>query len=213
MLQRFSLVALLMLVPLGLAHPRRQANRSPGLAPIPAQRAVDSYAIYSMLMPGEPFGSMSPSQTARWAIAETTVNLDDMNPAVPPDGQLTPPPDNREGFEEALDDYEARKYERFRLDAKHFQLSHPFTLLNDGQVSELREARSSTIASSELKAQYAGYPGVTFFSAVYFNRAQTAALVFMNNWCANLCAAGQWIYLEKQGGHWVRRSGISQGGA
>ena len=62
------------------------------LSPIPAKRTADSYAIYSMLMPGQPFSSMSPSQTTRWAIAESTVNISDMNPAVPPDGQLTPPP-------------------------------------------------------------------------------------------------------------------------
>ena len=87
------------------------------------------------------------------------------------------------------------------------------TPLDDEQVSELRQARSSTTASSELKSQYAGYPGVTFFSAVYYNHSRTAALVFMNNWCAHLCAAGQWVYLEKKGGQWVRRSGISHGGA
>lgn len=213
MLQRLSLAALLMLFPLMLAHPRPQTNGDPNFAPIPARRAADSYAIYSMLMPGQPFSSMAPSQTARWAIAKNTVNIDDMNPAVPPDGQLNPPPDNRKGFNEALGDYEARKYERFRLEASDFQLSHPFSLLNDDQVSELRQARSSTTASSALKSQYSGYPGVTFFSAVYFNQAQTAALVYMNNWCANLCAAGSWIYLEKQGGHWVRRSGITHGGA
>lgn len=183
------------------------------LSPIPTKRAADTYAIYSLLMPGQPFSSMAPSQTTRWAIAESTVNLSDMNPAVPPDGQLTPPPDNPDGFKEALEDYESRKYERFRLEAKHFQLSHSFSLFDDEQVSELRQARSSTTASSELKAQYAGYPGVTFFSAVYYNHARTAALVFMNNWCAHLCAAGQWVYLEKKGGQWVRRSGISHGGA
>lgn len=183
------------------------------LAPIPANRAADSYAVYSLLMPGQPFDGMSPSQTSRWAIADSTVNITDMNPAVPPDGQLTPPPDNPKAFEEALQDYESRKYERFRLNSKRFKLSHPFALLNDEQVSELREARSSTTATSELKSRYTGYPGITFFSAVYFNHARTAALVFMNNWCANLCAAGQWVYLEKKGGHWVRRSGISRGGA
>jgi hypothetical protein len=180
------------------------------LSPIPAKRAADSYAIYSLLMPGQPFSSMSPSQTARWAIADETVNITDMNPAIPPDGQLTPPPDNPEGFKEALGDYQARKYERFRLEANRFHLSHAFSLLNQEQVSELREARSSTTASSELKVEYAGYPGVTFFSAVYYNQARTAALVFMNNWCANLCAAGKWVYLEKRDGQWVRRSGISR---
>lgn len=189
------------------------ASAQDDLSPISVQRAADSYAIYSLLLPGQPFSSMSPSQAARWAIAESTVNITDMNPAVPPDGQLNPPPDNPDAFAEALEDYESRKYQRFRLNAKRFHLSHPFSLLNDEQVSELREARSSTTASSEIKARYAGYPGVTFFSAVYFNHNRTAALVFMNNWCANLCAAGQWVYLEKQGGQWIRRSGISEPGA
>jgi hypothetical protein len=200
-----AFVTLIALAPVGAAQQ--------DLSPIPAKRAADTYAIYSMLMPGQPFSSMSPSQTTRWAIAESTVNISDMNPSVPPDGQLTPPRDNPEGFKEALEDYESRKYERFRLESKRFQLSHSFSMLDDEQVSELRQARSSTTASSELKSQYAGYPGVTFFSAVYYNHPRTAALVFMNNWCANLCAAGQWVYLEKKGGQWVRRSGISHGGA
>lgn len=217
MLNRLSIVAVLLLVPFGFSQQQQtdggdsMSNSAP--ASIPAKRAADTYAIYSLLMPGTPFSSMSASQTARWAIAEETVNITDMNPAIPPDGQLTPPPDNRKGFEEALGDYEARKYERFRLDENRFDLDHDFSLLDADQVNDLREARSSTTASSELKARYAGYPGVTFFSAVYFNPAQTAALVYMNNWCAHLCAAGQWVYLEKHGGQWVRRSGISRGGA
>jgi hypothetical protein len=200
-----ALVALIALAP-GL-------EAQTDLAPIPARRSADTYAIYSLLMPGQPFSSMSPSLTSRWAIADATVNISDMNPAVPPDGQLTPPPDNPDGFKEALEDYESRKYERFRLEENRFQLSHPFSLLNEEQVSELRQARGSTTASRSLKADYAGYPGVTFFSAVYYNHARTAALVYMNNWCANLCAAGQWVYLEKRGGEWVRRSGITHGGA
>jgi hypothetical protein len=35
----------------------------------------------------------------------------------------------------------------------------------------------------------------------------------MNNWCAQLCASGAWIYLEKQNGAWVRRSGVTRPGA
>jgi hypothetical protein len=76
------------------------------------------------------------------------------------------------------------------------------------QVAELRTARTSIDPGSDLSSKYAGYPGVTFFSQVYFNAAHTAALVYMNNWCANLCAAGEWVYLEKHGATWVRRSGI-----
>jgi hypothetical protein len=64
-----------------------------GSIPMPPDRAADSYAIYSVLMPGAPFDSMS-AQSQRWAIADTTINISDMNPAVPPDGQLKPPVDH-----------------------------------------------------------------------------------------------------------------------
>lgn len=177
--------------------------------PMPPDRAADSYAIYSLLMPGESFSSMSPEQNRRWAIADTTVTIADMNPAVPPQGQLQPPPDNVKAFHQAVRDFEARKYERIQL-TENFQLDHPYKLFNADQVDEFRRARSTVHADSNLQSKYSGYPGITFFSQVFFNAGHTAALVYMNNWCANLCAAGQWFYLEKHGGNWVRRSGITQ---
>ncbi len=76
-----------------------------------------------------------------------------------------------------------------------------------GQVAELRRAKTA-VDPGGLREKYAGYPGVTFFSEVYFSANHHEALVYMNNWCANLCAQGQWIYLEKHGGNWVKRSGI-----
>ena len=53
----------------------------------------------------------------------------------------------------------------------------------------------------------AKYLGITYFSEVYFNTAQTAALVYILDWCGNLCSQAEWVYLEKQDGAWVRRSG------
>jgi len=175
--------------------------------PMPADRAADSYAIYSMLMPGPPFDSISTAQNARWAIADTTVSISEMNPAVPPEGQLKAPKEHANRFHEAVRDYEARKYERIQL-TDEFHLSQPYKLLSSDEVTELRRARTAVDAESALKAKYAGYPGVTFFSQVFFSSGHTGALVYMNNWCANLCAQGQWIYLEKHDGTWVRRSGI-----
>jgi hypothetical protein len=161
-----------------------------------------------MLMPGAPFDTMSPQQNQRWAIADTTVNIADMNPAVPPEGQLKAPDDHPKRFQEAVRDYEAHKYERIQLTSQ-FQLSLPYQLMTADQVAELRRARTTVDPGSDLSSKYAGYPGVTFFSQVYFNAGHTGALVYMNNWCANLCAAGQWVYLEKRDSTWVRRSGIT----
>ncbi len=172
-----------------------------------ADRA-DISAIYSLLMPGVPFAGMSLSQAPHFAIAAQTVNIDDMNPAIPPDGQLQPPTDNGNAFREAVQDFYTRKYERMQIPSQ-VQIHRPVTFLEPADVAELREALTGIDPGSQLKDKWAGYPGITYFSEVYFNTAHTAALVYMNNFCANLCANGQWIYLEKKNNQWVRRSGLN----
>lgn len=180
---------------------------------MPADRAADSYAIYSMLMPGQVFSSMAPDQNRQWAIAEVTVNEQDRNPAIPPQGQLKAPPDHVQAFNEAVGDYQANRFVRVQLTQKPLKVDHSFVLLAPDQVDALRAAKTSPTATSEEQTQWAGYPGITFFSEVYFDTHHTAALVFMNDWCSHLCAAGSWVYLEKQGGRWQRRSGIVVPGA
>jgi hypothetical protein len=169
---------------------------------------ANTYAIYSLLMPGVPFQTMSPSQAPHFAIAAQTVNIDDMNPAIPPDGQLQPPPNNAQAFREAVQDFYTRQYERTRI-ADQLRLDRPYTLLDAAEIAELKETLAGIDPGSELKDKWAGYPGITYFSEVYFDSTHTAALVYMNNFCANLCANGQWIYLEKRGKLWVLRSGLN----
>lgn len=184
-----------------------------GAISMPDDRAEDSYAIYAELMPGESFASLPPQQSARWAIAEITVNERDRNPAVSPLGQLKPPPDNMRGFDEAVSDYESNKNVRVKLQKNDLRLSHAFSLLPPEEVAAFRASKTSGQVSSETQSQWAGYPGVTFFSEVYFDEKHEAALVYQSEWCANLCASGTWIYLEKHGGQWVRRSGVVVPGA
>jgi hypothetical protein len=184
-----------------------------GAIAMPEDRAGDSYAIYSRLMPGETFASMPADQASRWAIAAVTVSEVDRDPAVPPQGQLRPPEDNPQGFEEAVGDYEANKNVRVQLTRDAFQLSHPFALLSPEQLTALRGARTAPEVSSETQSNWSGYPGITYFSEVYFDSKHRAALVYMNDWCAHLCSAGTWVYLEKHGGQWVRRSGVVVPGA
>lgn len=206
-----------------IAIPQTTNNRRPpvppthysdqGAIPMPDDRADDSYAIYSRLMPGQEFATMAPEQNARWAIAQITINETDRNPAVPPQGQLKPPPENPRGFEEAVQDYQANRYMRVALTRDGFQLNHPFSLLRPDEVAALRDSKTAPQVTSETQSQWAGYPGVTYFSEVYFDSKHKAALVYMNDWCAHLCSAGSWVYLEKQGDQWVRRSGILTPGA
>lgn len=205
MLGKLPLFALILvaLPPSAQNPPARQGTQRPNNAspqPIPVERAADSYAIYSLLTPGAPGDTIAPKLIHNWGLADTTVNISDMNPAVPPDGELKAPPDNARAFNEALRDFGLHRFQRFLLDTDS---SHPrlaLSLLNGQQVHNLR--RSTPVDS-----------GITFFSGVYFNNAQNAALVYVNDWCGNLCAAGQWVYLEKQNGQWIRRSGILAPGA
>lgn len=169
---------------------------------------ADTYAIYSLLMPGVPFDGMSTSQAPHFAIAGQTLNINDMDPAIPPDGQLQPPPDNPGAFREAVQDFYTRKYERIVIDHQ-LKLDRPYELLGKTDIAELKSSLADIDPGSEIKDKWAGYPGITYFSEVYFDSTHKAALVYMNNFCATLCANGQWVYLEKKGEQWVRRSGLN----
>lgn len=191
------------------ATPGPYAEKS--ASPIPDERAADSYAIYSMLAPGPELERITSGQT--WAIADTTVNTDDRNPAVPPQGQLKPPPNMEKPFKEAVEDFETNQQLRLHLSRKGFHIDHAFTLLTPDQVQQLRDAKSSVSVSSSTQTEWSAYPGITFFSEVYFDSKHTVALVYRSEWCAHLCSAGSWIYLEKQGNRWVQQSGIVVPGA
>jgi hypothetical protein len=171
----------------------------------PADRRPDSFQIYSLIMPGQVFTDMDSG--GPWAIADTTVNEDDMNPKLAPDAFLQPPADNPRGFQEAVSDYNQRKKERMVLKPPpRFRLSRPYVLLAPSDVARFKAARTSMDSSSDQSA-FSQYLGVTFLSEVYFNTTQTSALVYILDWCGNLCSQAVWVYLEKRDGAWVLRSG------
>jgi hypothetical protein len=177
----------------------------PAAAAIAPDRLPDSYLIYAMLMPGQLFEDMGSGQSQAWAISGTTVNEDDMDPKLAPEATLQPPDDNPRGFKEAVNDYNQRKKERLVL-THRLKLSQPYVLLSPSDTTDFKASRSVN-STSELQSKYGDYVGVTFFSEVYFNTAQTSALVYILDWCGNLCSQAEWIYLEKRDGVWVRRSG------
>jgi hypothetical protein len=174
--------------------------------PHPDLRRQDSYAIYSLLLPGQLLRNMDSSQTQRWAIAGTTVSATDINPALAPEAALKAPPDHPQWFQDAVQDYNARKSHRVPL-IRAFQTDRPYLLLTPSEVEEFKFLRTSMNASSTLRDKYSGIPGITYFSEVYFNPTRTGALVYMLDWCGNMCSQAEWVYLDKGNGQWVRRSG------
>jgi hypothetical protein len=172
----------------------------------PSDRRPDSFQIYSLIMPGQVFTDMDAG--GPWAIADTTVNEDDMNPKLAPEAFLQPPADNPRGFQEAVSDYNQRKKERLALKPPpRLNLSRPYVLLAPADVAQFKAARTTPMGSSDDQSKYSQYLGITFLSEVYFNTAQTSALVYILDWCGNLCSQAVWVYLEKRDGAWVLRSG------
>lgn len=190
MLVRRSLPALLLVAGALAQSPHHSDKPQPMLQ----ERANNTYAIYSLLLNDYPSPGV-PQKRGTVAIADTTVNITDMNPAIAPDTQLQPPRGREEGFREAVQDFKSRRFERIEL-KREFHLNSDYTLLNSTQVAAYRQRQT-------------GYPAITFFSEVYFDSKQDAALVYRNNFCGNLCANSEWIYLEKRGKQWVRRSGLN----
>ena len=170
------------------------------------EQQKDVYAIYSLLMPGAVLANLGSSQNQRWAIADTTVNADDINPALAPEAALKPPDDHPRRFHDAVVDYEQRRNERQTV-IRAFHLDRPYTLLTRSDIQAFQDSRTSLAADSASQQKYSGYPGINYFSDVYFNPQRSAALVYMVAWCTNLCGQGEWVYLEKQNSQWVRRSG------
>ena len=181
-----------------------QAPAKPATAPTVPDRLPDTYLIYSLVMPGQVFQDMDAGQP--WAISNTTVNEDDMDPKLAPDATLQPPSDNVQAFTEAVNDYNQRKKERMVL-RRRFRLPRSYVLLSPADSAAFKASRTSMNASSSDQSTYGNYLGITFLSEVYFNVGQTAALVYILDWCGNLCSQSEWVYLEKQNGVWVRRSG------
>ena len=172
----------------------------------PTGRQQDVYAIYSVLMPGTVFSNLGSDQNQRWAVADTTVNAGDIDPALAPEAALQAPSNHPKRFHDAVIDYEQRRNQRQTL-TRNFHLDRPYTLFTSDDIQEFRSVRTAITPDSSLADKYSGYPGVTYFSDVYFNPQRSAALVYILDWCSNFCGQSEWVYLEKQDGQWIRRSG------
>lgn len=188
-----------------------------GLNPIismPLDRTVDSYQIYSALLP---FGETADKGWPRrmWTVKDATVTVvapDDpcwqqpnSNPAARYSATMNPhiavhPPANRSlDFEEILADFDAHCHERVMLLPGAFTTHAPVRLLSPSEQDDFHASRS---VSSPAAREYSGSPALFGFSEVYFNRQHTVALVYAANWCGSLCGQGEWVAFGLEGGKW-----------
>lgn len=189
---------------------------SPEPAPMPPDRAADSYAIYSSLMPiGETGNKDWPSTL--WIVRNATVTIvpperpcNPPSPPAPGDFQnpmnphlaVHPPASRQKDFAEILADFDAHCHDILALDQTLFQTATPVHLLTPAEQQQFRDYRSTRTPSPDLAGRFSGAPALYGFSEVYFNRNHTVALVYATHWCGGLCGQGIWSAFELQHGKW-----------
>ena len=206
-----------------------QSSGNQPVSPWPAQpmrpdRAEDSYAIYSKLLP---LGETATWPATFYDIRETTITVVEpnapclvspnqtaidlaqsrMNPHV----AIRPPETDRQDYEEVLADFDSHCHESLTLGQNSWTTKVPVHLLNE---TEQREFRSTRHGDSPLANKYKGSPALYAFSQVYFNAHHTVALVYATHWCGGLCGQGFWVAFKRENGgwkqlHWSSSSWIS----
>ena len=171
-------------------------------------RGDDSYAIYSLLMPGHVLADLGTEQNQKWLIADTTILRGQLNDQVPsPRRCVQPPAERTQDFQGVFEDFDRHKNERIQLD-RNFTLQQPYDLLDEAQRTAFASTRTASASAPDpnVAADFRGAPGIVYFSQVYFNLGNTLALVYQQEWCGPKCGEGQWVVLEKISGGWVRRN-------
>ena len=209
-----SLFLAALLVPtVGFAQSNKPDSKiHPVVVSMPIDRAVDSYQIYSALIPvGETAGKRWPH--AFYVVRKTTVPVvragqpcwepstsnNDYNWNMNPHLSVHPPADRAEDFEEILSDFDAHCHQRVRLMAGAFTTPAPVRILSPAEQDEFRDA---LLPGSTAMEKYRGAPALYSFSQVYFNKRHTVALVYASQSCGSLCGEGTWYALALDGGHW-----------
>ena len=198
--------------------PTKQVEPSPPI-PMPADRAADSYRIYSMLMPVGELGKQGWPHDL-WLLADTTRTM--VQPAQPcnlpsnqdlrvsnpmnPHVAVHPTPEQTKDFAELLEDFDHNCHVRVILTANSFNLTVPLHVLTEAEQTEFRGTRfgpnSRDKADPAVLAKYKGAPGLSSFSEVYFNAHHTVAMVYAEGWCGGLCANGFWAFFGLEDGQW-----------
>ena len=203
---------LLPLVSVGQVTVTEAAVPAP-VQPMPSDRAEDSYAIYSKLLPlGETAGwpasyydvtdttitAVEPKSPCRIQRATTPIERagsQGMNPHT----AVSPPDKDKQDYEEILTDFDSHCHERLSLSSDSWKAKLPVHLLNQMEQDEFQASRNSSSATAD---KYKGSPALYAFSQVFFNAHHTVAMVYATHWCGGLCGQGFWIAFARQNGTW-----------
>ena len=206
-------LAALLFPTVGFAQSNMRDSKIHPVVSMPIDRAVDSYQIYSSLIPvGQTADKHWPHSF--YVVRETTVPVvpegqpcweprtgadNDYNWSGNPHLAVHPPADRAQDFQEILNDFDAHCHQRVRLMAGAFSTPAPVRILSPEEQDEFRAA---LLPGSTAMEKYRGAPALYSFSQVYFNNRHTVALVYASQSCGSLCGEGAWHAFALEGGHW-----------
>ena len=184
------------------AHLAAQSSAAPRYAqpiPVPADRAQDSYQIYSQLLKSGPI-EWRDADRKQWLIEATTnaVPLDAdcaQNTSLSPRGAVQPPQNRQAEWNELLADFDRHCHDVIELDRDLFKTELPVRLLT--------AADKRRFDPQKPPAEFADGAGLHQFTQVFFNASHTLAAVKQGMWCGSLCGNWQWVVLERRQNQWV----------
>jgi hypothetical protein len=182
--------------------------------PMPADRADDSYRIYSSLLPlGETAGNNWPHEL--WLVQDATIsavpadepcspppNTDHSAPGMNPHLDVHPPQDQLQDYLEILRDFDLHCHDRIKLDPDKWNVKAPLRLLSPEEQKEFESTRFGGAKDTPAVAKFKGAAALYAFSEVYFNVPHTVALVYATHWCGGLCGEGFWLAFSLKDGEW-----------
>ena len=209
-LRRPSLAALLISLPV-LGQAPSQTYSAP--ASLPLDRAADTYAIYSQLLPGD---------LIEWGnVPRTQWLLEDVTGALPlevgcakggmtnPHEAIRAPEERQTEFAEVLADFDANCHNRYRLEGSQIHEKLPVHMLDEAArkryvdgVAHYMPPANDIMRAPATPDEFKGAAGMHSFTAVYFNRAHTMAMTEIGMYCGGLCGNWSWVVLQKHGTSW-----------
>lgn len=187
-----------------------------GCLPSTSNSIDDSYAVYSVILKNIKLSHNDGSEVKLFVINEFT-DVDKTTPRpvekvlrdIHPDLPIKDADDlifyqNRPlptEYKEAIEDFKLKNKEPKQL-TKSFDLQQDYEFITQ---NDFHEIMSSKNVEDKWKSFYGKYPnssGFITFSAVGFGIEKKHAVVYYEEYCGSLCAAGSYIFLEKESGIW-----------
>jgi hypothetical protein len=171
------------------------------ISTIPADRRVDTYAIYSAVLAHPSLSH--PDNNEKYLIEELSGYSRENDPS----SCITPPESYRASFVELLTDRSEHSSERFRLE-RSIKISKPYDLVTADQAKQFGAWQMGR-SSAELEG-FRGAADLITLGNVYFDKKRTMAAAYTWAWCGSLCAYGTWrVFTKDEKGRWDEQHWIS----